>query len=304
MTADVSDELEFTGERFTPECVREIWYEHLHRYALAARLVAGKRVLDAACGEGYGSAVLAAAADSVVGVDLSDDAVRHAQARYAGIDGLSFQQGDCTGLPFEDGSFDVIVSFETLEHLEAQDEMLAGFRRLLAPGGFLLLSSPDKAVYTDQHGNDNPWHVRELYRDELEALVTRHFPSWRLLGQRLQFQSVIWDLQDHQCTAFQRWDGHRLNDIEGVGREPMYYLVIAAAAETDLPALGAGLWLFDDLEESVYSHYVGEIRRNMAAGGIIAERDAEIERLRARVTQLQRRQPWYRRLFGSARNER
>jgi len=296
----VSDDLEFTGERFTPECVREIWYEHLHRYALAARFVAGKRVLDAACGEGYGAAVLAAAAESVTGVDLSQDAVDHARARYGAIDGLSFQQGDCTRLPFEDGAFDVIVSFETLEHLQAQDEMLAGFRRLLAPGGYLLLSSPDKAVYTDQMGNENPWHVRELYRDELEALVSRHFPAWRLMGQRLQFQSVIWDLDGGQGARFQRWDGERLRDHDQVDREPVYYLVFAAADDADLPDPGAALWLFDDQDETVYDHYIGEIRRNMAAGGIIADRDAEIERLRERVAQLERRAPWYRRLFGAS----
>ena len=65
----MSDNLSFTGERFTPECVREIWYEHWHRYALAARYAAGRRVLDAACGEGYGSALLARHAKDVVGVD-------------------------------------------------------------------------------------------------------------------------------------------------------------------------------------------------------------------------------------------
>ncbi|MCW5579095.1 MAG: class I SAM-dependent methyltransferase, partial [Dokdonella sp.] len=77
-----SQPLPFTGERFTPECVREIWYEHWHRYAFARGLVAGKRVLDAACGEGYGSALLAAVAGSVTGVDVDADAIAHARARY------------------------------------------------------------------------------------------------------------------------------------------------------------------------------------------------------------------------------
>ncbi|WP_191621355.1 class I SAM-dependent methyltransferase [Marinihelvus fidelis] len=312
----MSEELEFTGERFTPECVREIWYEHLHRYALAERLVAGKRVLDAACGEGYGSALLARSAASVTGVDVSEDAVAHARGRYGDTANLSFEVADCTRLPFAEQSFDVIVSFETLEHLEAHDDMLAGFRRLLAPGGVLLLSSPDKAVYTDQQGNDNPWHVRELYRDELEALLRRHFPAWRLLGQRLQFQSVIWDMAASGPTLFQRWDGERVDTLDSVGREPVYYLAVAAAADADLPDLGAGLWLFDDAEESVYDHYIGEIRRNMAAGGIIADRDAEIERLRAEIESLRSAPapetaasttpaplPWYRRLFGAPRRQ-
>jgi len=136
-------ELEFTGERFTPECVREIAYEHWHRYAWAARLVAGKRVIDAACGEGYGSHILAASAARVTGYDLSDEAIAHATQRY-GSESLDFCQADVTRLPLGDGEVDVVVSFETLEHLEAQDAMLAEFRRVLRPDGFMLISSPDR----------------------------------------------------------------------------------------------------------------------------------------------------------------
>src|SRR5512145_1849337 len=90
--------LPFTGERYTPECVREIAYEHWHRYAFAAPLAAGRRVLDAACGEGYGSALLARAGAQVLGVDISLDAVAHARSRYAGQAGLRFEPGDATAL--------------------------------------------------------------------------------------------------------------------------------------------------------------------------------------------------------------
>ena len=76
--------LEFTGERFTPECVREIWYEHFHRYVFARERVGGLNVLDAACGEGYGSALLATVAASVTGVDVSPQAIEHARSRYSG----------------------------------------------------------------------------------------------------------------------------------------------------------------------------------------------------------------------------
>ena len=79
----MTEALEFTGERFTPECVREIRYEHIHRYAFAQAFVQGRRVLDAACGEGYGSALLAGCADSVVGVDISEEAVGHARQPVA-----------------------------------------------------------------------------------------------------------------------------------------------------------------------------------------------------------------------------
>ena len=138
--------LEFTGERFTPECVREIWYEHWHRYAFARRFARDKRVLDAACGEGYGSAMLAPAAASVLGVDIDEPAVAHARQRYAQHANLRFEQGDCTALACGDAQFDLIVSFETLEHVAAQQALIAGFASALAPGGLLIVSSPDKRI--------------------------------------------------------------------------------------------------------------------------------------------------------------
>ena len=85
--------LPFTGERFTPECVREIAYEHWHRYAFVRALTAGKRVLDAACGEGYGSAFLAGVAAQVTGIDLDPSTIEHARARYADMPNLDFRIG-------------------------------------------------------------------------------------------------------------------------------------------------------------------------------------------------------------------
>ncbi|MEM1411687.1 MAG: methyltransferase domain-containing protein [Pseudomonadota bacterium] len=279
----MTKELEFTGERFTPECVREIWYEHVHRYAFAAPLVAGKRVLDAACGEGYGSALLATTAASVDGVDVAAEAVDHARARYAGVQNLEFHRSDVTGLPFPDDHFEAIVSFETLEHLEAQDAMLSEFRRVLRDDGVLLISSPDRAVYSDQYGNDNEFHVRELYREELEALLARHFPAVRLLGQKLLFHSAIWQLDRVRSVSLQQGDSGRVGQVATPSQAAMYFLAFCASRAEVLPELDADLQLFDDADESVYAHYHGEIRRNMAAGGIIAERDAEIARLKTEL---------------------
>ncbi|MEO7199427.1 MAG: class I SAM-dependent methyltransferase, partial [Dokdonella sp.] len=173
------DPLQFTGERFTPECVREIWYEHWHRYAFALDLARGKRVLDAACGEGYGSNLLAGVAAEVVGVDISAEAISHARARYQ-RDNLSFATGDAAALTFSDQRFDLIVSFETLEHLYEQEALVAGFARMLAPSGVLLISSPDKRTYSEIAGFRNEFHVRELYREELMSLLGGHFPHIRL----------------------------------------------------------------------------------------------------------------------------
>jgi SAM-dependent methyltransferase len=275
--------LPFTGERFTPECVREIWYEHLHRYAYAAGFAVDKRVLDAACGEGYGSALLAHAGARVLGVDIADEAIAHARQRYAGVDGLAFAQGDVTALDhLADASFDLIVSFETLEHVHEQQRMVAGFRRLLAPGGLLLISSPDKRTYSDARSYHNEFHVRELYRDQLEALLLAQFPALRVYAQKLLFQSLLWDPDRAPTVA----GAATLHDHATLSHRPdysaLYFLVACAASEADLPPAGA-MHLFGDARESVYRHYDDEIRRHIAAGHRLIAQEREIEDLRVRL---------------------
>ena len=271
--------LEFTGERFTPECVREIWYEHWHRYAFALRFAAGRRVLDAACGEGYGSALLARRAASALGVDVSPQAVEHARSRYR-AGNLRFEVVDVTALDhLPAGSFDLIVSFETLEHLEPQERMLDGFARLLADDGLLFVSTPDKRNYTDVSGFANEHHVRELYRPEFEALLAARFPARKLYGQKLMFQSALWALDGqgaYEATTMGA-DGALENAL---ALPPLYYVAVCAKhahALKDLPALS----LFGDAEESVYAHYNAEIRKNIAAGHRILELERQLAQLQS-----------------------
>ena len=301
--------LEFTGERFTPECAREIWYEHWHRYQFVQKLATGKRVLDAACGEGYGSALLAATATSVVGMDIAESAVEHARRRYGRLANLTFEQGDCTALAPVDKPFDLIVSFETLEHVAAQEALVAGFARALADGGLLVISSPDKRTYSDQRGFHNEFHVRELYRDELLALLQAHFPVVQLYAQKLLFQSVVWREDasaDGPATAA---TATAQGVADGLRYDPLYFIAVCSKRPPGpgLPQIA----LFGDSEESVYRHYNGEVRKNMAAGARIAELEAgldtalrERDRLAAALehtaTALPQRS-WWRRWFGPAR---
>ena len=167
--------LTFTGERFTPEHKGPIWYEHWHRYCAVAPLARGRRVLDAACGEGYGAALLATEAAEVVGVDVGADAIAHARPRYA-VPNLFFVQASVAELPLAARSSTSIVSFETIEHLAAQREMLAEFRRVLADDGVLVISSPNRPVYNELGDVENEFHVRELDRDELKLLLDARLP--------------------------------------------------------------------------------------------------------------------------------
>jgi SAM-dependent methyltransferase len=309
LTKESTPVLEFSGERFTPECVREIWYEHVHRYVLAGEGVAGKRVLDAACGEGYGSHYLAGQAKHVTGVDISPQSITHASARYQAAN-LSFLQADCRSLPFPDRHFDCIVSFETLEHMRQQEQLLAEFRRVLATDGFLLISSPDKAVYSGQLHNENPFHVRELERREFEDLLTTQFPAVRLLGQKLAFHSVVWPLQTGAETGkgesgqppvslFHRQSDGR-NTLSEIPPGKAVYLIAACAADAVcLPSLRDTVWWFDDEAESVYRHYHHEIGKNMSAGELLLSKDREIASLKAELQGVgrQARKPWWQRWF-------
>ena len=279
-------ELPFTGERFTPECVREIWHEHWHRYAFSAPLARGRRVLDAACGEGFGSALLArAGAQSVLGVDIANSAVSHARERYGAQSGLRFERADVCALDaLPDGSFDLIVSFETLEHVEQQEEMLRGFSRLLSARGLLLISTPDKANYSDTTGQSNPYHVRELYREQFEQLLGEHFPAHRLYAQKLLFQSALWALDPHGGGALTHTQ-HMESLHEGLNYPPLYYLAVCARNEqvlVNLPSLS----LFGDAGESVYAHYNEEVRRHIAAGERLAVLERELANTRAEFTRL------------------
>lgn len=253
--------LAFTGERYHPEVPREMAYEHWHRYAFALELARGRKVLDAACGEGYGAALLARSAASVLGIDLSAETVAHAQARY-GSDRLRFQQGDVRTLDaVADASIDLVVSFETLEHLAEHDALLATFARVLKPDGLLLVSTPDRRTYTELSGEVNPHHVRELYREEFEALLARHFARFRLYGQRVVAHSVLWRLDGGTgaTTAFTQ-DG---DDVFGGLRAlPMYHVAVCAKRGESLAGLPA-LSCFADAQQSVFEHYRQVVRELM-----------------------------------------
>jgi SAM-dependent methyltransferase len=266
--------LPFTGERFTPECVREIAYEHWHRYAFALSLASGKRVLDAACGEGFGAALLAEKANAVLALDIDAVSIEHAKTRYGTQANLQFMQADVTQLDaLSANSFDVIVSFETLEHVVEHDRLLAGFYRLLKDDGVLLISTPDKKNYTDATGVVNPHHVRELYFLEFSALLDSHFPVKKIYTQKLLFQS---SLCAHDYHGAAETLTHTDSGItQGLNYPPMYYVAACAKSPSVIAAL-PGLSLYGDAEESVYAHYYQEIRYGIWARQRIAELEAQL----------------------------
>lgn len=154
---------------------------HERRYRFALRYCAGKDVLDAACGVGYGSAILAEQASSVVGVDISADAIAYAGAHYARPN-CEFRIGDLRELELPDKSFDTVCAFETIEHLADRDRYLAEVVRVLRPGGTYLVSTPQVPVTTATP--ENPFHEVEFSRDDFETLLRSSFGDVEMYGQR------------------------------------------------------------------------------------------------------------------------
>ena len=286
----MSADLEFTGERFVPGARGPIWIEHWHRYHFAAPWARGKRVLDIACGEGYGAALLAREAREVAGVDISPEAVAHAKRTYAGIGNLRYAQGSCAAIPLPDASVDLAVSFETIEHIHEQAQFVAELARVLAPDGVLLLSSPDKAEYSDRRAFANEYHVRELYRAELEALVAARFPHLRWFSQKPTFYSVI--APESTPTAGVLAEVAEADPSKAGTALPgaLYHLVLASRSAASLEALPSPLHVLADRGDWVWHDYEKVMRWMTDAVADrerlqreLAARDATIAELRARA---------------------
>ena len=166
-----------------------IRYQHLERYHWVAQWTERRRVIDAACGTGYGSALLAQQGAQVVfGLDLSEEAINEARRLYQ-VNNLHFEVADVTRLPIEDEAYDVFVSFETIEHIDNVDQFLSEVVRVLKPGGRFICSTPNRTLTnagTRIHDRPfNMYHLREYTSKELETSLSRYFPSVRLVGQSI-----------------------------------------------------------------------------------------------------------------------
>jgi len=222
--------VEFTGERVIPDQVDvDLLNEHMGRYMFAARLASGKRVLDAGCGAGYGSAEMARTALRVVGIDRAAEAIAFAREHYQAPN-LEFQKASCGSLPFPNASFDLVAAFEIIEHLDGWREFLLEVRRVLAPAGQFLVSTPNRLYYTESRGSKgaNPFHVHEFDCDEFRRELKLFFPHVSLY------------LENHtEAMTFQPYDAGntaevRLGTAAAAPNEAHFFLAVCA----DRPMVG------------------------------------------------------------------
>ncbi|MBI3209355.1 MAG: methyltransferase domain-containing protein [Candidatus Solibacter usitatus] len=217
---------EFTGERVIPGQVDpDLFNEHFARYAFASRLARNRRVLDVACGTGYGVAELASVAASVTGIDVSPDAIAYARDNFTKTN-VMFQVAAAEQTQLEPASFDLITAFEMIEHLTDARAFLAEAKRLLTPTGQLVVSTPNRLYYeeTRRVAGPNPFHTHEFDFAEFQSLLAEFFPS------------VLFFVQNHAASiAFQPLTEATATQVrrEAKGATPEeshFFLAVAATA--------------------------------------------------------------------------
>jgi SAM-dependent methyltransferase len=236
---------------------------------------------------------------------VASDVIARARERYGSQGNLAFREADCTALPFAESSFDAVVSFETIEHVAAQETFLNEVRRVLRRDGLFILSCPNKVEYTDKRSVVNAFHVRELYRDELSALLAPRFQHSAWYGQRPSFYSVLWP-ESATATAEIFEVSEALADTPVLGHaRPLYFIVIASSNADSVANVAPRLSVLADRDEHLYRDYenvtravdvvqkkwreglaelrdeIAKLRSGLAhAEALVAERDQELAKLR------------------------
>jgi ubiquinone/menaquinone biosynthesis C-methylase UbiE len=195
-----------------------IYDEHLVRYQLAASAAKNKKILDIACGSGYGAGILAQAGSAkVVAIDIDEAAVKEAEKNY-GSPAIEFRVGDAEDIKEANGSFDVISSFETIEHLKNPEKYLAEISRVLKKEGMAFISTPNRDIF----GQKNPYHLHEYNRSEFEAILKKYFANVSLLEQVNGIASLI--------------KGEKAGNVNFFGSDsPLYFIAVCTKSNVLLP---------------------------------------------------------------------
>jgi SAM-dependent methyltransferase len=220
------DDLPLTGERTVPGLAEENYWFRRHEvvYQRLMDRCAGRDVLEAGSGEGYGADLIANVARRVIGLDYDESAVAHVRARYPRVD---MRHGNLAELPLPDGAVDVVVNFQVIEHLWDQAQFVDECARVLRPSGVLLMSTPNRITFSP--GRDtpiNPFHTRELNAAELTELLTDAglvvesmlgvFHGAGLVELDAKHGGSIIDAQITRALANAPWPADLLADVESI----------------------------------------------------------------------------------------
>jgi SAM-dependent methyltransferase len=233
--ATADDALPLTGERTVPGIAAENYWFRRHEaaYLFAVPLVSGRSVLEVGCGEGYGTALLAASAGAVLGLDYDAVTIAHAAARYPQA---GFALGNLAAVPVGSTRIDVVATLQVIEHVWDHGQFIDECHRVLRPGGLLLVTTPNRLTFSP--GLDtpvNPFHTREFAAAELTDLLNRHgFATETVLGVHAAPRLRALDTEyggfvDAQLRVPpERWSKRLRADVAAVGAED--FVILSAAA--------------------------------------------------------------------------
>ena len=283
---------EFTGERVVPgEVDADLWNEHFARYAFAARLSRKKRVLDAGCGTGYGTAELARSSALAVGLDISAGAIDYARQHYARAN-VRFLRASCEALPLAAASFDLVVSFEVIEHLKEWRAFLLEIRRLLASGGQCVISTPNQEYYADSRGRTgpNPYHQHEFTFEQFGEELRAIFPHVSLFHQN-HVEGFVFQPVKALSPAEARLETGAAN-----ARESHFFVAVCALA----PQTGAPTFLYVPSAANILRERELHIEKldqeislkNQTIADLAADRDSLIEISRSQKDELETSNRW------------
>jgi len=234
------EHLLFTGERYTSALWGQLHHEHIHRYLFVLEFCRDADVLDVACGEGYGTSLLGHFAKTVEGVDIDQPTIDHALRSYA-TKTVSFRLGNATRIPVADHSKDVVVSFETLEHLQDHEAFLSEIKRVLKEDGLLAISTPEIEAYNQAGGEPNPFHLRELTQKQFQHLLKSNFSNVQLYGQRPLCGSCIVPVERAPVKEVRFYDRVAPDAYDAVEDFPTPIYFIALASNRELPGIRSSL---------------------------------------------------------------
>jgi ubiquinone/menaquinone biosynthesis C-methylase UbiE len=216
-------EITDTGERMIPAFHKGsfIYGEHLARYEAVRELVAGKVVLDIASGSGYGTQILAESAKKVYGVDVSEDSVEYAKHHFGGKN-IEFKVGDAVTIPLDDDSVELVVCYETIEHIKDYEQFLREIKRVLQPGGRLILSTPNE----DEFHEGNHFHLHEFRLQELKDLLAKHFSHQQWSYEDTWLYSAV--ISEEHFTDEPTWRLQTMKTVAAAPEQALYFMVVCA----------------------------------------------------------------------------
>lgn len=270
----------FTGERFIPGIEdKKLETEHMQRYLGFRDLVQGKNVLDAACGEGYGSRILAEKAQSVIGLDISAGTVERANKSYASeCNNLKYVCGSIDNIEMvENNSIDVVISFETIEHVDevVQNKFMKEIKRVLKPDGILIMSTPNKRIYSDLYNYHNEYHVKEFYQEEFLKFISNNFKNQKAFSQSFEVACMM-DNMDGKCDTLKVYNSCRADEAK--------YLIVVAS-DAALPEIDStAVTVCNPGEYDYIMHRVVELQNDVEERNKhLKDLDENIEKYRANI---------------------